>query len=103
MKPHEIFYNKQHIASLLRCFVSAGTQLHEKTQTPPEDGVLIIRTTYGLFMFNGNEFEMLNMPEYKIPYGDEFYRLKGEIEAELKIIDHVNETLDRAIDRPHRY
>lgn len=102
MKPHEIFYNKQHITSLLRCFIYAGTQLHEKTQAPQQDGALI-RTTYGLFMLNGNEFEMLNMPEYKIPYGDEFYRLKGEIEAELKIIDHVNETLDRTIVRSHRY
>lgn len=102
MKPHEIFYNEQHRASLLRCFVSAGMQLHEKTQTTPQKG-LAVRTSFGLFMFNGKEFEMFNMPEYKIPYGDEFYRLKGEIEAELKIIDHVNETLDRTIVRPHRY
>lgn len=41
--------------------------------------------------------------EIKIPFGKEFEDWRKKVEAELKIADLINETLDRTIGRLHSF
>lgn len=101
MKPHEIFYNNQHEQFLLRMFLSIAIELNEKLKDS-KIGVQILASGI-LFVFNGKCFESQEYPGLKIPTGKEFEDWRKRVEVELKIIDHINNTLDKTIGRPNRY
>lgn len=100
MKPHEQYYQEQYRLGVLRWALAAGIELNDKVKEP---GKLTIRTSHGLFDFNGRFFELHGNREIKIPFGKEFEDWRKRVEVELKIIDHINNTLDKTICRPNRY
>lgn len=91
MKPHEQYYQEQYRLGVLRWALAAGIELNDKVKEP---GKLTIRTSHGLFDFNGRFFELHGNREIKIPFGKEFEDWRKNVEAELKIADLINETLD---------
>lgn len=100
MKPHEQYYQEQYRLSMLRWALVAGIELNDKVK---EHGKLTIRTSHGLFDFDGRFFELHGNREIKIPFGKEFEDCRKMAEAVLDLVDHVNNTLYKTIGRPHRY
>lgn len=91
MKSHEQYYQEQYRLGMLKWALVAGIELNDKVKEPRK---LTIRTSLGLFDFNGRFFELHGNREIKIPFGKEFDDWRKNVEAELKIADLINETLD---------
>lgn len=91
MKSHEQYYQEQYRLGMLKWALVAGIELNDKVKEPRK---LTIRTSFGLFDFNGRFFELHGNREIKIPFGKEFDDWRKNVEAELKIADLINETLD---------
>lgn len=66
MKQHEQYYQEQYRLGVLRWALAAGIELNDKVKEP---GKLTIRTSHGLFDFDGRFFELHGNREIKIPFG----------------------------------
>lgn len=80
MKSHEQYYQEQYRLGMLKWALVAGIELNDKVKEPRK---LTIRTSLGLFDFNGRFFELHGNREIKIPFGKEFEDWRKRVEAEL--------------------
>lgn len=73
----------------------AGQELEKVfNEQPPTQG-LIVRVSYGNFMFNDGYWQMLGNPNYKIPSGEDWETMKKKIETSLTLNDQARKLIPR--------